>query len=149
MKHTLSVPSPIGKLWLQEEDGALVRVSFQPDAASQTEEETPLLGQAKQQGAAEGQQVADLEGNAAREVHRQDADADQAQKGGENILGPRLLLADRPPQKRHHHNVCSGDEGVVGGGGVLQRHRLHIKGEEQKGPDQKSALPVLLFELLL
>ena len=49
MKHTLSVPSPIGKLWLQEEDGALVRVSFQPDAASQTEEETPLLGQAKQQ----------------------------------------------------------------------------------------------------
>ena len=52
MKHTLSVPSPIGKLWLQEEDGALVRVSFQPDAASQTEEETPLLGQAKQQLAA-------------------------------------------------------------------------------------------------
>ena len=49
MKHTLSFPSPIGKLWLQEEDGALVRVSFQPDAASQTEEETPLLGQAKQQ----------------------------------------------------------------------------------------------------
>ncbi len=49
MKHTLSVPSPIGKLWLQEEDGALVRVSFQPDAASQTGEETPLLGQAKQQ----------------------------------------------------------------------------------------------------
>ena len=49
MKHTLSVPSPIGKLWLQEEDGALVRVSFQPDAASQAEEETPLLGQAKQQ----------------------------------------------------------------------------------------------------
>lgn len=49
MKHTLSVPSPIGKLWLEEEDGALVRVSFQPDAASQTEEETPLLEQAKQQ----------------------------------------------------------------------------------------------------
>ena len=49
MKHTLSVPSPIGKLWLQEEDGALVRVSFQPDAALQTEEETPLLEQAKQQ----------------------------------------------------------------------------------------------------
>lgn len=50
MKHTLSVPSPIGKLWLEEEDGAISGLRFAAPALPALEQQTsPLLEQAKQQ----------------------------------------------------------------------------------------------------
>ena len=102
MKHTLSVPSPIGKLWLQEEDGALVRVSFQPDAASQTEEETPLLGQAKQQLAeyfAGQRQAFDLP------LRMQGT---PFQQGGQSKSRPRGGDGQQPQPHRHHRALPPG-----------------------------------------
>ena len=112
MKHTLSVPSPIGKLWLQEEDGALVRVSFQPDAASQTEEETPLLGQAKQQLAeyfAGQRQAFDLplrmQGNPLRGDQKLRPDCGA---GGQSKSQPRGGDGQQPQPHRHHRALPPG-----------------------------------------